>query len=550
MPTFREFVRVAEITLKDKTSGARVREMRAILKKHDAFHGLTPEKAVAILEDLGPTYVKMGQIASNRSDILPKEYCHAFERLRADVPPIPFCEMIRCIEESYGAPWDKVFSCVEERPLGSASIAQVHKAVLRDGSVVAVKVRRPGIVQQMGEDITLMKHLLALAEFSLTGRSDAMLTLSGLVSGLERTTADELDFNVELKNLLRFSEVVSGQDGVTSPAAYPDLTTEDVLVMEFVSGVSVSDRRGIAAQGLDAKELGERLARSYVAQVIDEGFFHADPHEGNILVRNGELVWIDLGMTGVLSPAERVLVGKAFRAVATGSAPGLKDALLGLSGARGPVDHGRLLEQMDSLLSSYAAADLSDINVGLVFAEVVEVLRSQNLVLSPSFSLLARGFLTLEGVLAALAPSISVADIVSDSVRKQTLTWENAKREEKSAALWAGLSAKASLRLPDQFSRTLDMLDKGQLKASVEMGVPEEMVATLYSISGRISLALISAGLFVGSSILCTTDMQPRILEVPVFGALGYVGAFVLGVYVIGRTLVTRHQQRNGEKVK
>lgn len=550
MPTFREFVRVAEITLKDKTSGARVREMRAILKKHDAFHGLTPEKAVAILEDLGPTYVKMGQIASNRSDILPKEYCHAFERLRADVPPIPFCEMIRCIEESYGAPWDKVFSCVEERPLGSASIAQVHKAVLRDGSVVAVKVRRPGIVQQMSEDITLMKHLLALAEFSLTGRSDAMLTLSGLVSELERTTADELDFNVELKNLLRFSEVVSRQDGVTSPAAYPDLTTEDVLVMEFVSGASVSDRRGIVAQGLNAKELGERLARSYVAQVIDEGFFHADPHEGNILVRNGEVVWIDLGMTGVLSPVERALVGKAFRSVATGSAPGLKDALLGLSVARGPVDHGRLLEQMDSLLSSYAAADLSDINVGLVFAEVVEALRSQNLALSPSFSLLARGFLTLEGVLAALAPSTSVADIVSDSVRKQRLTWENAKREAKSAALQAGISAKASLRLPDQFSRTLDMLDKGQLKASVEMGVPEEMVATLYSISGRISLALISAGLFVGSSILCTTGMQPRILEVPVFGALGYVGAFVLGVYVIGRTLVTRHQQRNGEKVK
>lgn len=550
MPTFREFVHVAEITLKDKTSGARMREMRAILKRHDAFHGLTPEKAVAILEDLGPTYVKMGQIASNRSDILPKEYCHAFERLRADVLPIPFCEVIRCIEESYGTPWDKVFSCVEERPLGSASIAQVHKAVLRDGSVVAVKVRRPGIVQQMNEDITLMKHLLALAEFSLPGHSDAMLTLSGLVSELERTTADELDFNVELENLLRFSEVVSVQDGVTSPAAYPDLTTEDVLVMEFVSGVSVSDGKGLAAQGFDAKELGERLARSYVAQVIDEGFFHADPHEGNILVRNGELVWIDLGMTGVLSPTERALVGKAFRAVATGSAPGLKDALLGLSVARGPVDHGRLLEQMDSLLSLYAAADLSDINVGLVFAEVVEVLRSQNLALSPSFSLLARGFLTLEGVLAALAPSISVTDIVSDSVRKQTLTWENAKREARSAALQAGISAKASLRLPDQFSRTLDMLDKGQLKASVEMGVLEEMVATLYSISGRISLAMISAGLFVGSSILCTTDMQPRILEVPVFGALGYVGAFVLGVYVIGRTLVTRHQQRNGEKVK
>lgn len=551
MPTFREFMRVAEVTAKDKTSGTRMWEIRDVLKRHDAFRGLTPEKAVAILEDLGPTYVKMGQIASNRSDILPKEYCDAFKALRADVPPLAFDEVLASIERSYGASWNRVFSCIEQEPLGSASVAQVHKAVLLDGSVVAVKVRRPGVVRQMAEDIMLMKHLLALAEFSLPKQKEGfVLTLDGLVSELERTTANELDFMVELGNLMHFAQVVRNQRGVESPKPYASFTTEDVLVMEFVAGTMIGDAKALAEQGIDAEELGSRLVQSYVSQVVDAGFFHADPHPGNIVVRNGEIVWIDLGMMGTLSAAERALVGEAFFAVASGDAYALKDVLLGLSVARGPVDHGFLLDQVNSLLVSYGKAGLSDINMGKALVDVVEVLRSQNLSPPPSFTMLARGLLTLEGVLADLSPNVSVAGIAAKRVRRQAMSWESIKRKARDVAASAAASAEASARLPSQLSRTFDMLDKGQLKASVELGVPEEAMATLYSLGGRISLSMISAGLFVGSSILCTTDMQPRILEVPLMGALGYVGAFVLGVYVVWRTMVVRHRQRNGEKME
>lgn len=549
MPTFREFMRVADLTIKDKTSGKRMGEIRAILKKHDAFHHLTPEKAVAILEDLGPTYVKMGQIASNRSDVLPKEYCDAFEKLRANVPPVPFDQVIATIERSYGASWSQVFASIEERPLGSASIAQVHKATLLDGTSVAVKVRRPGIVQQMAEDILLMKHLLALAEFSTSQHEGIMLTLDGLVAELERTTADELDFTVELENLVRFYGEVQGQPGVTSPVPYPRHTTEDVLVMEFVTGVLVNDKERLTASGVDLSALGERLAQSYVTQVVDDGFFHADPHPGNIVVREGEIVWIDLGMTGTLTASERALVSSVFQAVATKNAYELKGALLSLAKAKGPVDHGLLLDQMSALLASYGSADLADINIGTAFLDLIEVLRSQNLVLSPAFTMLARGFLTLEGVLADLAPSINVVDIVSKHVEGQVKNFAHVERKAKELLGSTAESAEALTRLPSQLSNTLDMLDRGQLKVSAGLGVPDSMLATLYAISGRIALAMISAGLFIGSSVLCTTNMEPRILEVPLLGALGYVGAFVLGVYVIWRTLVTRHQQRNDERL-
>ena len=284
MATFQELMRIAELTVKDKTSSKRMGEILSILKKHDVGHGISPEKAVAILEDLGPTYVKMGQIASNRSDLLPKDYCEAFEKLRANVAPIPFAEVIEIIERAYGKPWDTVFSSIEEKPLGSASIAQVHKATLLDGSSVAVKVRRPGIVDRMAEDIMLMKHALALAAFTTDSNDNMVLTAEGFVAEIERTTANELDFTVELNNLVRFYNDMERQTGVTSPLPYPQFTCDNVLVMEFVEGESIA--KVDVADKERASKLGDCLAQSYLTQVVDNGFFHADPHPGNILVKD------------------------------------------------------------------------------------------------------------------------------------------------------------------------------------------------------------------------------------------------------------------------
>lgn len=550
MATFKEFLRVAEITVKDKTSGKRMKEIRQILMKHHAVSGLTPEKAVAILEDLGPTYVKIGQIASNRSDLLPKEYCDAFEKLRADVPPMPFDTVVERIEASLDAPWQTAFSSIDEEPLGSASIAQVHKATLHDGTVVAVKVRRPGIVQEMAEDITLIKHLLALAEFSNIAPSGLMLTIDDLVSELERTTAEEVDFTIELENLKRFHEEIEDQRGVTSPLPYPEYSTDSVLVMEFVTGVLLDDKEKLIAQGKDLTAIGERLAQSYVTQVIDNGFFHADPHPGNIVINDRGVVWIDLGMTGTLTSSERGIVSRIFRGVATGDPYALKDALLNLAKADGPVDHSMLLEQMSNMLATYAAVDLSDINIGMAFVDVIEILRSQNLILPPSFTMLARGFLTLEGVLTDIAPTISVVDIVSTHVKKQMHSFSYVEEKAESLLMSTAASAEAMTNLPSQLSHTLDMLDRGQIKVAMDMKLPRDLRGTLYQVAAILALSLISAGLFIGSSVLCTTPMEPQVFGVPLLGALGYLGAFVLGIYVIVRAVAIRHEQVNNEKIK
>lgn len=550
MPTFMEVLRAAEVTVKDKTSGKRMHEIEVILRSHHAFSGLTPQKATAILEDLGPTFVKMGQIASNRSDIIPKEYADAFKTLRANVAPVPFEVVLATIEDSLGHPWQETFAEIEATPLGSASVAQVHRARLAQTSaMVAVKVRRPHVVEQMAEDLTLIKHILALADLTHVA-DDVMLTLDELVSELERTTAEELDFCVETSNLERFRKELAEQEGITSPRAYPQFGSDEMLVMDYVEGVHINDIEGLAKLGDDPAQLGLRLAENYVYQVIDTGFFHADPHPGNILVRDHEIVWIDLGMTGELSASERVIMGKLFAAVAQNDPYELKDCLLTLAKPRGVVDHGRLLQQISSLLASYASADLADINVGTALLDVIEVVRSQNLTLPASLTMLARGMVTLEGVLVDIAPKASVIEIISQHVKRQMFTWQNVEAKAKEVAAAGVASAEASVHLPLQVSHTLDMLDRGEIKVGTDLNVPQDVVAALYSVSGTVSLALISAGLFVGSSLVAQTNMQPQLLEVPLLGILGYLGAFVLGVYVIWRTFLTRHQQRNDIEVK
>ena len=548
MATFEEFMKVAEISIKDKTSHKRMNEIVRIMRQYKVLHGLTPEQAVEVLQALGPTYVKIGQLASNRSDLLPKAYCDAFEKLRDDANPMPFDVVIEQIDRAYGKSWHEVFASIDPVPLGAASIAQVHKATLLDGTTVAVKVRRPGVAESMAEDIMLMKHLLALGEFASNSHRDILLSLEGFIEEIERTTASEVDFTSELHNLMRFHDELADEEGVTSPVAYPQYSCESVLVMEFVQGTEISHAEELRQQGIDVNALARRVCQSYVTQVLDDGFFHADPHPGNILVRDGEVVWIDLGMVGTLTVSERMLVGKVFTAVATDNAYLLKEAVMGLVHVLGPVDHGALLEALSRLLAEYSTAEMKEINVGTVLTEVIEVLRGQNMMMTSSVTMLARGFVTIEGVIAQVAPDISVIEIVSKHVIAQQADPKFLATQLIDLATTSAASAEALAKLPTQLSNTLEMLDRGQIKVNGDIEVSSRILATAYASVGRISLALLSAGLFLGSSILCTTAMQPQLLGVPLLGVLGYVGAFVLGAYTVFHILVSRHRLLNNEE--
>lgn len=574
MATIKDVAQVAAEARRTKGvgSGRRLREIVRILRRHHALSGLTPEEATSLLEDLGPTFVKMGQIAANRSDIIPPAYADAFKQLRADVPPMPFAAVLAVIEASLGHSWQQTFACIEEKPLGSASIAQVHRARIAPHAArntlansfaapdplsddmplahtwVAIKVRRPGVVKQMTQDLALIRQAVAL--MGLTRAADGIkLSLDDLITELDRTTRQELDFRVELQNLRQFRHYMDSQPKVECPAAYVGISSDDVLVMDFVEGPMINDKHALRALGLDPAQLGHRLAESYVTQIVDDGFFHADPHPGNILVRDGDIVWIDLGMVGELTMTERTLVGRMLRASAENDPYALMQALLTAARIDGPVDYGSLLDQLGRIVSLYASVDVAAINVGSALLDVLEVLRTQNLVLPPSFTLLARGLVTIEGVLVDIAPQESVIDIVSDHMKRRERTWPALETKAREFASTTLSSVETAVRLPTQASHTLDMINRGHVKVNADLGIPVDALAALYSVSGTVAMALISAGLFVGSSLLAQTNMHPQLLGVPLLGVVGYVGAFVLGAYVVWLNIVIRHRQKNDERL-
>lgn len=644
MLTLKEVAQVAVEARRDKGagSGRRLREIERILRRHRVFKGLSPDEATSLLEDLGPTFVKMGQIAANRSDVIPPAYAEAFKRLRADVPPLPYEEVVAVIESAFGHPWRETFSCIEKKPLGSASIAQVHRARIAScaavadafagvpddrsaapaasaadahdafanvrapyapaapaaarvshadvpagaraphaadapaaarvpagtsspragvaaaaarassfppaGAWVAVKVRRPHVVEQMTQDLALIRQAVALV--GLTRATDGIkLSLADLVTELERTTRQELDFRVELRNLERFRALLVDQPGIESPRPYPLLSTDDVLVMDFVEGPMVNDVAALRARDLDPRALGHRLAESYVTQIVDNGFFHADPHPGNILVNGGDIVWIDLGMVGELTAMERGLVGRMLRAAAENDPYALMQALLAAARDGGEVDHGRLLDRLGRLLASYATVNLAEIDVGRALMDVFDVLRTQNLAMPPSFTLLARGMVTIEGVLVDIAPDASVIGIIADHLKRRERTANALEAKAREAFSTALTSFDATLRLPTQASHTLDMVNRGQVSVGADLHMPTDALAALYSVSGTVAMALISAGLFVGSSLLAQTNMHPQFLGVPFLAVFGYLGAFVLAAYVVWRNLLIRHRQKNAERL-
>ena len=276
----------------------RLMEIMEVVRRHEITRGITPEKLCAIVEDLGPTFIKLGQILSMRSDILPKEYCQALTKLRSQVAPMPYEQVVSIVESSYGRPLEEVFSSFDPQALGSASIAQAHAAVLKSGENVVVKVQREGIHDIMSRDIMLLKQACKLLKYTPVG---GLVDFNQVLDEMWLVAQEEMNFQTEAANLEKFHKLNEEVNFVASPTLFREYTTTHVLVMERIDGYAIDDHEKLTQAGYDLAEIGAKLADNYVKQIMEDGFFHADPHPGNLRVRDGKIVWLDMGMMGSLS---------------------------------------------------------------------------------------------------------------------------------------------------------------------------------------------------------------------------------------------------------
>ena len=507
----------------------RLKEMRAVLKKHGITRGVTPQKLRLILEDLGPTFIKIGQIMSMHSDILPKRYCDELMRLCSDVSPMPFEEVEEVIEQSYGCPWQEIFEYIEEKPLGSASIAQVHKAALKNGDKVVVKVQRKGIYETMARDISLLRRAVRLLPpVSLKGIVDLDMVLDELWT----VTREEMNFLTEAANMEEFARKNEEIAYVSTPALYQEYTTLHVLVMEYIDGVAVDEKEKLLETGYDLKELGIKLADNYIKQVMDDGFFHADPHPGNVKVYDGKIIWIDMGMMGRLTQRDRELIGKAVRGIGTGDVGMIQEAVLALGEFKGKPDQSSLYEDISDLLSKYGTIDLGDIDVAEVMMDMMEVMKENQIVMPHGLTMLARGLTHMEGVLAKISPEINMVEIASRHMAGQFIKNLDLKKELKNSAKDVYQSLHKAVNIPALLADMIHGHLKGQTRVNLDLHASKELERLLRRLVRNIVMGLWVMALLISSSIICTTDMKPKIWGIPALGAFGYLIAFGIVMYV------------------
>ena len=526
MANFIQALRNARKKTKDKIDySARGKEIVAILKKYDYSDGLTPAMTVDILQDLGPTFVKLGQIASTHTDMLPVEYCDALASLRSSVSPMDAATVHAQIEKYLGRPTEELFSSFDDEPLGAASIGQVHKAVLEDGTVVAVKVRRPGVVDTVAQDFALIEKVLETAD-RFSGNKEDGMDLMTMVKELEETSKIELDFTNEERNLVRFYQNNEDREFVTSPKCYTDYTNEAILTEDFVAGPEVGDTEYVESLSDEERDrLGNLLADNYVEQILTDGFYHADPHAGNVLLVDGGIEWIDFGMMGYVSSKQRQILLDIVTALVKRDNYSLKRSVLQIAHPRGPIDHGALLDMCEQMTSQFADSDLESFDTGDLLSTLTSNLEEEGYDIDPFLTNLGRGLLTIEGTVKALSPRVNIMDCMTRHI-DLGFNPENLEHMVQ-AFVMKGVQGMDDLAgLPTKAVETLDMLQKSQLKLGGDFGIDPRSSKMITFLVRNAILATLAAALFLGACLLCSAGAsagkQALINAGYFFGIMGF----------------------------
>jgi ubiquinone biosynthesis protein len=515
--------------------------MRGLLTSGKAGEPQLPPPAILrnILVDLGPVYVKLGQLLSTRPDLLPADYIEALTALQGKVPPVPWGEIEIQLRQQVRQPLETVFSTVETEPVAAGSIAQTHKAILSDGQAVALKIQRPGIETVVEQDISLIKSLAELVSRTDFGQDYDVIALANEFTNALRA---ELDFTKEASYTDQLRRNLSDSrwfdpDQIMIPAVYWDLTTTNLLVLEWLDGVPILDAQVSASQSGDKGDMEKRRAittllfRVFFKQLYIDGFFHADPHPGNLFyLDDGRLALLDCGMVGRLDPRTQRILTEMLLAIVDIDAQRCSQLTLELSEAGQPVSLIRLENEYDRMLRKYYNLSLSQINFSQVFYEVLQVARNNRIKLPANMGLYAKSLANLEGVARTFNPQVNLLDefkpLMTDLFRRQLLG-EN----PLTTFLRTALDVKSlSLQSPRQVETLLDRVTSETLKWNISIREVDSLRRSLDDSANRLSFSIVVGSLIVGAAIISanTTTTQVTWISTILFASASFLGLWLI----------------------
>ena len=503
---------LADALKEDKKNTKRSAQMIGVLAKHNFYaNGLTPVELRTTLEDLGPTYVKIGQIMSSRTDLLPESYCKELETLRQNVKELDPQIARAVIESETGKKIDEIYREFRDEPIGSASIGQVHYGVLLDGTKVVTKVQRPLIAEMMQKDFELLKKLAPLLDGGSDENKDSdAMSFAAIINEFEKVTWEELDFRVEAANTKFFRDVILTDGTATCPLVIDELTTERIFTMTFVEGCSVSKKEKLAEQGTDPMKVGREILESYLHQVFDAGIFHADPHQGNIMVSGGKVHWIDFGMIGEITEADITALENIVVGLLRSDTDAMADGVMAIGTSGAGCDRNKLKDDLELFSAKYMnVSSLSDIDFSALLGEVCDLADRHHITMPGRFTMLVRSFLTIEGVMEQLCPELDLFEVISDKLMDRMKKSFSLEKEIMNLGQGVLDVGKKVSRIPQLIADTLSDIMKGRLKVNLELTGYEELISELGAKINDIILVIIGCVLFSGGCRLCSTQIRP-----------------------------------------
>ncbi|MCX7951060.1 MAG: AarF/ABC1/UbiB kinase family protein [Clostridiales bacterium] len=488
----------------------------------------SPQNLRMAFEELGPTFVKIGQILSTRPDILPYEYIKELQKLQDHVQPITFNVVDEIFINEFGYSTDKVFSYFDKKPLASASIAQVHHAKLKNGTDVIVKIQRPSIEENMNLDIAILKRILNLTK---TKFKDALIDPKEALDEIESSTKKELNFINEAKSLDRFYNNNINVKFVSCPIVYWDLTTKRVLTMEYIDGIKIDDIDTLIKNGYGLDDIGKKLALSYFKQIFTDGFFHGDPHPGNIIIRDSKINFIDFGIVGTFSNSLKDALNEVILSIAFKDIEKMISALLNIGIKKGYINRAKLYDDIDYLFANYLSTSLENIKISQMLDDIFNVAKQNNIRLPKDLTLLIRGLIILEGVVAKIAPNVKILDIAIPFVKNQH---PFISLPDFNEALYDFINITNNLKsIPQNLNKLINSINAGRTKVQLEHKNLSKPIHELHKMVNRVVFAIITSSLIIGSSLILNTNIGPKIYNISIIGVTGYMVAGILGLWLL-----------------
>lgn len=487
-----------------------------------------PERLRIVFEELGPTFVKLGQMMSTRPDLVGQNMANEFTKLQDDTLPFDYDTVKNIVESELKRPLNDIFKSFDEKQVAAASIGQVHRAVLHNGTLVAVKVQRPGIRDTVEKDLAIMHHLADLVNKRIP--SLRVFNIPEIVDEFEKSIHKEMDYELEARSMINFQANFAGNEGIQVPTVFPEYSTSMVLTMEFIQGTKMIEVMN-APEGFDTQLLAERVAKSYFQQILMDGFFHADPHPGNLYVlENNVISYIDFGMMGHIDHDFMQNLGELFIQVIEYNADAVINQLIYMDIISESTNRSPLKRDIMDILDRYYGASLKDIHLGYILTQLaVPLIAKYQARMPPEFTLIIRAVTLIEDVAYSLDEELDATAFFKPMAKKlllKKITPHNISDFFRDNMFEFEHLVK---NLPLNVNQLINKVENGEIKVKYSDDLMEDIERT----SNKLVVAIIIAALLLGSSWIIQIDKGPMIWDMPLLGFLGFAASGVLGVGLI-----------------